>query len=109
MLPGLKGRELFGEFVYINFPKEKSTNKDLSKAGERIKALNDAAAEIALILVRATYFTIETKSEFGTERATKATEEIMKDLNKILPMVITDPQKRAEWIVNLQNTLPKRE
>lgn len=70
--------------------------------------MNAAAGQIALILVRATYFTIETKNEFGTERVQKAIEEILNDLNKVLPMVIQNERERAEWINQLQSTLPPR-
>lgn len=71
-----------------------------------IENLNSAASQIALILVRATYFTIETKSEFGTNRSQMAIQEIINDLNKILPMVIPNEKERLEWIKKLQSTLP---
>lgn len=71
-----------------------------------IENLNSAASQIAFILVRATYFTIETKSEFGTNRSQMAIQEIINDLNKILPMVIPNEKERLEWIKKLQSTLP---
>jgi energy-coupling factor transporter transmembrane protein EcfT len=83
-------------------------NKFTENTKKEIETLNTASAQIALILVRATYFTIETKSEFGTSRAEKAIQEIMNDLNKILPMVISDNEERAKWIKDLQNVLPPR-
>lgn len=83
-------------------------NQSAEKTKKEIENLNLAAAQIALILVRATYFTIETKSEFGTDRATKAIQEVLSDLNKILPMVIPDERERADWIKRLQTTLPSR-
>jgi len=55
-----------------------------------------------------TCFTLETKSKFGTTRAEKAVKEIIKDLNKILPIVIPDNEERAKWIEDLQNILPQR-
>lgn len=83
-------------------------NKFAENTKKEIETLNTASAQIALILVRATYFTVETKSEFGTSRAEKAIQEIMNDLNKILPMVIPDNEERAKWIKDLQNILPPR-
>jgi ABC-type transporter Mla subunit MlaD len=83
-------------------------NQSAEKTKKEIEKLNLAASQIALILVRATYFTIETKSEFGTDRATKAIQEVLNDLNKILPMVIPDEKERADWVKRLQTTLPPR-
>jgi hypothetical protein len=81
-------------------------NEDTKRTKVEIKKLNEASAQIALILVRATYFTLETKNEFGGPRSRKAVEEIQKDLNYILPIVIPDMRERDRWIKNLQNTLP---
>lgn len=79
-------------------------------AKQEIQKLNTASSQIALTLVRATYLTLVTKSEFGSSsRLQKAMAEIEKDINRILPMVIPDPQERAQWIQQLQNTLPKKQ
>ena len=83
-------------------------NDDAEKTKKEIEALNQASAQIALILVRATYFTLETKSEFGTDRAQAAIQEMLNDLNTILPMVIPNENERNSWIQRLQNTLPQR-
>jgi chromosome segregation ATPase len=83
-------------------------NQSAEKTKKEIESLNVAAAQTALILVRATYFTIETKGEFGTDRATKAIQEVLNDLNKILPIVIPNEKERADWIKRLQTTLPPR-
>ena len=95
-----------------NIEKQKKEIIEINKFSENtkkeIETLNTASAQIALILVRATYFTLETKSEFGTSRAEKAIQEIMNDLNKILPMVIPDNEERDKWIKDLQNILPPR-
>jgi len=37
-----------------------------------------------------------------------AIQEIVSDLNKILPMVIPDNEERAKWIKDLQNILPPK-
>lgn len=85
-------------------------NQETLTAKQEIVKLNTASSEIALTLVRATYLTLQTRSEFGAgPRLTKAVAEIEKDINQILPMVIPNPQLRAEWLQQLQNTLPKRE
>ena len=85
-------------------------NQDGQKAKQEIVKLNQASSQIALALVRATYLTIETKNELGrSPRIEKATQEILNDINRILPMVIADPHQRSQWIQSLQNTLPKRE
>ena len=85
-----------------------SLNNKAENTKEEIESLNDISAEIALILVRATYYTIETKNEFGTDRAKTAMEEIENDLNAILPRIIPNPEERANWIKELKEKLPKR-
>jgi hypothetical protein len=96
-----------------NIKTQKQDIVNLNNEGKRTKVdieiLNNASAQIALILIRTTYFMLETKSEFGSgPRLTKAIDEINKDLNKIIPMVIPNPQQRQKWIQELQNTLPKQ-
>jgi len=83
-------------------------NKFSENTKKEIETLNAASTQIALILVRITYFTLETKSEFGTTRVKKAIQEITNDLNKILPMIIPDNDERAKYIKDLQNILPSR-
>jgi methyl-accepting chemotaxis protein len=87
-----------------------SLNAEADKTKQSIQNLNLAASQIALSLIRTTYFTLETKNELGGgERLDKAKQEILKDLNAVLPMVIQDAQKRAQWVEDLQNTLPPRQ
>lgn len=83
-------------------------NKFAENTKKEIEILNAASAQIALILVRITYFTLETRSEFGTARVKKAIQEITNDLNKILPMIIPDNEERAKYIKDLQNIIPPR-
>ena len=83
-----------------------SLNQSAQKTKSEIEKLNGASAQIALSLIRALYFTMKTKSEFGGARVQKATEEIVDDLDRILPMVIPDPKERVEWLRKLQSTLP---
>ena len=85
-----------------------SLNSDATKTKEEIARLNQASAEIALVLVKATYLTLETKSEFGTDRSKKAIETIFADLNALLPRVIPSEAGRAEYIKSLQDLLPAR-
>ena len=84
-------------------------NQDSEAAKQEIVKLNAASSQIALTLVRATYLTLQTKNEFGGgPRLKKALAEIEADINRILPMVLPDPQERAQWVNQLENTLPKR-
>lgn len=84
-------------------------NQDSEAAKQEIVKLNAASSQIALTLVRATYLTLQTKNEFGGgPRLKKALDEIEADINRILPMVIPDPKERAQWVNQLENTLPKR-
>lgn len=80
-------------------------NKYTDETKKNLDILNIAQTKIALILVRATYFSIETKGEFGTPRAIKAINEILKDLNQVLPMIIPEEKERIEWVEQLKKTL----
>ena len=81
-------------------------NESAEKTKENIEGLNSAAKEIVLIHVRATYLSMITKNEFGTERAQRAIQEVLSDLNKILSIVFPDSQERSAWVEQLQSTLP---
>lgn len=83
-------------------------NQTAEKTKADIEKLNAASSQIALTVIRATYFSLETKGEFGGPRSQKAIEEILSDLNRILPMVIPNEKERSEWIKKLQTALPKR-
>ena len=95
-----------------NIEKQKNEIIEINKFAENtkkeIERLNAASDQIALILVRITNFTLETRSEFGNTRVKKAIQEITNDLNKILPMIIPDNEERAMWIKDFQNILPSR-
>jgi len=95
-----RATQLQDKIIELNSSAEK-TKKDIEK-------LNIASRQIALILVRATYLTLETRNEFGTARVEKAVQEINNDLNNILPMVIPDNNERAVWVENLKNVLSKK-
>jgi len=85
-------------------------NTEAQKTEGDIQNLNRAAAQIALALIRTTYFTLETKNELGGgKRLNKAKEETLKDLNTVLPMLIPDPQERTQWIRDLKTTLPPKQ
>jgi len=83
-------------------------NTDTNKARQEIIELNDTAKKIAQIFMRTAYLVMETKNEFGGPRDKKARQEIFNDLNKLLPMIIKNPDDRAKWVSELQNLLPKK-
>lgn len=71
----------------------------------RIEALNKASSDLALLLTKITWLQIETRNQFGTPLAQKAIEETLKELNRIVAVVIPDPAERTRWVQQLQNTL----
>lgn len=75
---------------------------------DRIETLHKASSDLALLLTKITWLQIETKNEFGTDRVRKAIEQILKELNEIVAVVIPDPQERSRWIQELQSSLPAR-
>lgn len=74
----------------------------------RIEILHKASSDLALLLTKITWLQVETKSEFGTNRAQKAIEQILNDLNRIVAVVIPDTQERSRWVGELQSSLPPR-
>jgi methyl-accepting chemotaxis protein len=80
-------------------------NDSADKTKKDIEALNYASEQVALILVRVTYFTLETKGDFGTARAKNAMQEVEKDLRKLLPIIIPNEEERSAWVRNLNKTL----
>jgi len=69
----------------------------------------NAMKELSVIITRITYIQGQTKSEFGGgHRLQKAAEIIEKDLNRILVLMIPNPQERNEFIQELTTSLPKR-
>ena len=75
---------------------------------DRIEILHKASSDLALLLTRITWLQIETKGEFGTDRANKAIEQIFKKLNEIIAVVIPDPQEKLSWIEELHSSLPPK-
>jgi len=83
-------------------------NQSAENTKKDIEKLNIAASQTALVVIKTNYLTLMTKHEFGTDRAQKAIQEVLNELNRILPMVIPDKRERSEWIKKLQNTLSPR-
>jgi len=73
------------------------------------QAIFNATKELSVILTRITYVQAKTKSEFGnTPRLQKAAEIIEKDINRVLQLMIPDPQERNAFIEKLTSLLPSR-
>lgn len=83
-------------------------NKSAENTKKDIERLNIAASQTALVVIKTNYLTLMTKHEFGTKRAQKAIQEVLDELNRILPIVIPDEKERSEWIKKLKDTLPPR-
>ena len=73
------------------------------------QAIFNATKELSVILTRITYVQAKKKSEFGnTPRLQKAAEIIEKDINRVLQLMIPDPQERNAFIEKLTSLLPSR-
>jgi hypothetical protein len=59
-------------------------------------------------VISITWLDLETRSEFGTERAKKGIRETVKELNSTLEKIIPDPKQRSAWIQELRSRIPKR-
>jgi len=78
------------------------------RAERNVVALNNALREQFLLVAELTWLQVETKNEFGTARANLAIQEILKDLNAILPQVLPDPAQRKRWVEALEKRLSPR-
>ena len=81
---------------------------DANSARVQIETLHAASSDLALLLSKITWLQTVTKNEFGTRRATKAAQDIVDELNRIVTIVIPDPLAREEWIRQLNASLPAR-
>jgi len=82
--------------------------KKAEDAKAQIESLNQASNKLALLLTKITWMQISTKGEFGTERVKVAEQNISDEINKILDVIIPDPQERKKWIEELVGLLPVR-
>lgn len=74
-----------------------------------IETLYNTIRDLALITTKITWLYVETKNEFGTERDQAARQEIMNELNKLLPLIIPAAQERSQWIQRMTQSLPSRQ
>lgn len=85
---------------------------NLSKHAEKTKGeianLFKSSSDLALLITKVSWLQLQTKNEFGTERAQRAIKNINEDLNEIIKVVIPDEENRNKWINKLQNSLPPR-
>ena len=96
------------KIVEVQKKSVESLTAKASMTEKRIQELNKASTDIAKLLIKATYLQIITKSEFGTERATKAINDILNDLDNIIVVVIPNPKERSNWIKSLKESLPEQ-
>lgn len=83
----------------------------LAKAREveqKTEALHESFRQQALLLTRITWLSLETKYEFGGERARKAAEQVLKYINLVLRSALPDEKQRAQWIAELKETIPEK-
>jgi len=73
-----------------------------------IEALYKTIKELSLITTKINWLYVETKNEFGTDRDMNARNAIMGELNRLLPMILSNPRDRETWIKELQKSLPPR-
>lgn len=79
---------------------------DADSARQRIEVLHTASSDLSLLLVKITWLQTVTKGEFGTARSRKANEEILRELNRIIAIVLPDDQERLQWSQKLKQSLP---
>ena len=85
-----------------------SLASDAEAARQRIEVLHQASSDLSLLIAKIAWLQAETKNEFGTDRAKTAIDQIVRELNRIVEVVISDPGKRSRWIQELQQSLPPR-
>lgn len=73
-----------------------------------MESLYTTIKELSLITTKITWLHVTTKNEFGGPRDEAARLQIEQELNRLLPLILPNPQERAEWIKRLQESLPPR-
>ena len=91
---------------------QKEEVENLSKHAEKTKGeigdLFKSSSDLALLITKVSWLQLQTKNEFGTERAQRAIKNINDDLNEIIKVVIPNEENRNKWINELQSSLPPR-
>ena len=82
--------------------------KKTVESERRTMQLESNIRQQALVLVSISYFQATTRREVGTDRSVKATEEMTKEINSLLLLLIPDSSQRAQWIQELYNRLPAK-
>ena len=85
-----------------------SLNTRAESTERRIQTLHKASSDLALLLTKITWLHLETKSEFGTDRAKTAINQINVELNKIIQAIFPEQGERNAWILELKNSLRPR-
>lgn len=85
------------ELVDLN-DESKKIKIDIEKSYENSKNL-------ALLLAKITWWQQETKNQFNTTSSKKVYENIYRELNGILPILIPNSEEREKWISNLESSI----
>ena len=96
------------DLLQHNFEQQK---KDIAALNDRaentrkeIEKLNAASKKIALSQIKSIYLSLNTRNQFGTPAAIAAQNELIKDINTLLPAILPDPQDRYLWIQELKSS-----
>jgi chromosome segregation ATPase len=78
---------------------------DVLAANKSTQSAKASTEELAKILTRISFLQITTRNQFGTAQANKAIEKITEDLNRIVNIMIPDPNKRNAFVQSVMNEL----
>lgn len=79
------------------------------QAADQSASLQRSSADLALLITKVVWLLVEAKDEYGEERAEKATDELLNQLDEVVRMAIPDPDARAKFTASVMNSLPPRQ
>ena len=82
--------------------------RDINRTAKSVDETYSLTRDIALSIVKLTWWQTVTKSEFGGARDRTAREAIEREINSLLPKLIPDQAQRDTWIRDLYLTMPPR-
>jgi hypothetical protein len=89
--------------------RQKSELEEVSLKSEdtikEIEHLTDLSKDLTLTYTKIAWLQSQTKNEFGTDRDMKARQEIVNELNRLLPQVFPNDLERSLWIQELNTAL----
>ncbi|MCE5242196.1 MAG: hypothetical protein ABFD98_19810 [Syntrophobacteraceae bacterium] len=104
-----KGIDSLVEELKAKEQKIAALSEKAGQAADQSASLQRNSADLALMITKVIWLLVEAKDEYGAERAEKATDELLNQLDEVVRVAIPDPDARAKFTSSVMNSLPPRQ